>query len=74
LSILHIALFQNNGDEGLLAGTDSGFAFLTVDFDDKELCCQEEVIDLRSFQELGININCGFGCVIWEGHQGIVNV
>jgi len=49
MSILHIELFENHGDEGLLTKTDAGTVFLAVDFDDKEFVCWTEIGDLAFF-------------------------
>jgi len=65
VSILHVELFENHGDATLLAKTDAGTVFLTVDFDAEELPCRPELGDCVNIREPGLNFNCSFGCVLW---------
>jgi hypothetical protein len=82
VSILHIELFHNWGDEGLLAKTNAGDGagagagtdFLTVDVDAKELACLAEIGDLIFFGESGLDFNPSFGSHSWVQHRDVVNV
>jgi len=70
VSILHVELFENRGDEGLLAKTDASASsvFLGLDFDAKDLGCRGEIGDLVFFQEPGLSFDHSFGSVLWVHH------
>jgi len=53
MSILHIELFENRGDERLSAKTDAGASasFLAVDVDANELVSRAEIGDVVFFRE-----------------------
>ena len=43
MSIQYVESFEISGDEGLLAKTDAGTMFLTVDLDAEELVCSSDI-------------------------------
>jgi len=68
VSILHVELFENRGDESLLAKTDSGTVFLGLDFDDDELACPAGNSDFVPYGDSGLNFDRSFCSILWEHH------
>jgi len=74
MSILHVELLENCGDEGLLAKTDA--VIIVVDLDAKELPCWTKVCDLVIFRELRLDLDRCFGgrfCTCIH-HRDVINV
>ena len=78
MSILHIQLFENHGDEGRLARTDAsagaGTVYLTGDFDDEELAWWAKIGDLAFVQEPGLDFNRSLVSVFRVQHQDVVDI
>jgi len=80
VSILHIELFENRGDEGLLAKTDhsacagAGTVFLAVDFDAEELACRAVIRKLVFSREPGLDFDRGCGSLFQVQHRDVVDV
>ena len=70
MSVLHIELFENLGDEDILAKTDASASavFIVVDFDAEELACRAEIGDCGCFLESGLNFDHSFRSIFWLQH------
>jgi len=74
VSILHVEIFENRGDEGLLATTDAGTIFLAVDSNAEQLACRAEIGDFELSQEPGLNFDPSFGSILWVQNFDVVDV
>jgi hypothetical protein len=74
VSILNVELYENRGDEGILAKTDTITGFFTVDCDAEEFECQAGIGDLVLLQEPGLNINYRCGIVFDIHHRDVVDL
>jgi hypothetical protein len=68
VSILHFKLFENYGDERLLAKTDASTIFFAVDFYAEELIYQAKIGNLVFFCKPGIYFYHIIGSVFWVQH------
>ena len=68
MSILHVELYENCGDDSVLAKTDAGTIFLVVDFDGKEFGCWAKIGGLVLFREPGLNLDQSIGSVLLVQH------
>jgi len=74
VSILHVELFENCGDEGLLGKTDATTVFLRVDFVSEQLARRAVIDDSPIFGEPGLNFDRSFQSIFWVQHQDVVEV
>jgi hypothetical protein len=80
VSIVHIKLFENRGDEGVLAKTDAGASagartlLLAVDTDAKDLACRATIRDVVSFREPGLDFNHSFWSVFWVQYRDVIEL
>jgi len=61
MSIMHVALFENCGDEGILAKTDASAIFIAVDLDAEELPLWTEVCGQRFHRQRRLDLDCCVG-------------
>jgi hypothetical protein len=65
MTMLHAESFEDCGDIGFLAETDSGTFFIAVDLNAEELVCRAEVRDFLFLREFRFDFDRSFGGGLW---------